>query len=76
MPDKSQQQVVDSVIIKGTLLPGLTKASKYEEEKKPLRKLRTKKTTSPYQDDSQLFIETDDHNAVQLSKNDAHIILK
>ncbi len=51
MPDKSQQQVVDSVIIKGTLLPGLTKASKYEEERKPLRKLRPKKKSSPYQDD-------------------------
>jgi hypothetical protein len=58
MPDKSQQQVVDSVLMRGTLLPGITKASKFNEEKKPAKKKlkSNKKQLSPYEDDSVVVI--------------------
>jgi hypothetical protein len=50
--------VVDTVLIRGTLLPGITKASKFNEEKKPTKKKlkSNKKQLSPYEDDSMVVI--------------------
>ena len=48
--------------MKGTLLPGLTKASKFNEEKKPLKKkVITNKKFSPYQDDLEVANHEGDH---------------
>lgn len=53
------------------MLPGVTKASKFDEEKKLVKKLRTKKKLVPYQDDSLTLDQLEDASKSQLGNNDA-----